>query len=650
MNFPGLSSHIHIGELRVENRIVFPAHRTNLAGKGRVSHALLHYYRERALGGCGMIVVGEFSVHPNDRPYLKMIELYDRGAFDGVRELGHAIKNEGASVFGQITHRGFQSQGAVSRRPLWGPEPIADVVHGEVCQAMEEAHIAELTEAFAQAATLLKEAGFDGVEIDVGETSLLRQFLSPLTNHRPDEYGGDLSNRLRLTVEALAAVKAAVGDGFPVGVRLCLDEIFWGALTIEESVAAARTLEEMSLVDYFGTSIGTYYNLYLTQASMHNPVGLTLERTAQLKEAVSVPVVAGNRIHTPQLAEQVLESGQADMIGWIRPLICDPHLPAKLQSGEMSDIVFCASDNQNCVGRAARLKPVACVQNPWAGREIDRPEVRVRTGPEVKRVMVIGAGPAGLEAALTAAKLGHTVTLYEREKEPGGQLRLARLGAGRQEIWNVVENLTRRLALHGVPMLMETPVDVDAILSEAPDAVIVATGSSPNPRPVPGDYSSPTVLNVWEALQHPDSVGERVILVDENGHHQATATAEFLADRGRKVDIMTSEAFVGLDLSPTGDLYLCRQRLIQKGIRFLADRILLRIDGNVLTVADKFTEEVSYMEGYDTVVLVMGNIPDETLYQRLKGKARKVLRAGDCVAPRRVDMAILEGNQAAQCI
>jgi mycofactocin system FadH/OYE family oxidoreductase 2 len=647
MKFERLLAQVAMGSLLAKNRMAFPAHRTNLAGRGWVSDALTHYYQERAKGGCGLIVVGEFSLLPNDRPYVKMIDLQDRTAREGLKKLAGTIKEEGALAFGQLTHRGFQSQGAISRLPLWGPEPVADIVHGEVCKRIEQADIAELIESFAAGAARLKEAQFDGVEIDVGETSLLRQFLSPLTNHRQDAYGGELLNRLRLTREVLLAVKAAVGEDFPIGVRLCLDEIFWGALTLDESIAAAQELERLSLVDYFASAIGTYYNLYLSQASMHSPAGLTLEKAKALKEAVSVPVLAGNRIHTPWLAEQALKDGQADMIGWIRPLICDPKLPNKILEDRLDEIVFCVSDNQNCVGRVGRLKPVACIQNPWAGREMDRPAMATPPMGKRKKVVIVGAGPAGLQAGLTAASCGHSVTIYEREKEPGGQLRLARLGAGRQEIWKVVENLTRRLKKRDVQVVTQHNVTAQMLLAESPDSIIVATGSFPHPKPVPGNYSAPTVLNAWQALRDPDSVGERVILVDENGHHQAIATAEFLADHGRKVDIMTGEPFVGMELAQTGDLYLSRQRLLSKSVTFLPDRVLLEIKGNVLTVADKFTEEVSFMEGYHTIVLVMGNVPDDTLFKELKSSVPTVVRVGDCVAPRRIDMAILEGNRAA---
>ncbi|MFH0821152.1 MAG: FAD-dependent oxidoreductase, partial [Pseudomonadota bacterium] len=507
----------------------------------------------------------------------------------------------------------------------------------------------------------LVEAGFDGIEIDVGETGILRQFLSPLTNHRTDEYGGDLPGRLRLTTEVLEAIRARIDKDIPVGIRLCLDEVFWGALAIEDATAAAEILENHGLTDFFNTAIGTYYNLHLTRASMHTPEGFTIDRVSMLKSKVNVPVFAANRLHTPELAEQVLSAGQADLIGWVRPLICDPYLPAKLASGDTDEVVHCVSDNQNCLSRTSRLKPIGCIQNPWAGREIERPagltaacsnttaptpdpcRSKTRCG---LRVMVVGAGPAGLQAALTAARLGHETVLYERESEAGGQVRLARLGAGRAAIWGVVENLTRRLRKAGVEVLTDSPMDCPAILSERPDVVIVTVGSFPDPKPIRGNYAEPMVLNVWQALRRPELVGERVLLLDGDGHHKATATAEYLADLGRKVDIMTSEPFVGMDLAGTGDLYLTRQRLLQKGVSFLPDRTVLEIDGTTLLVADKFTEKESTVTGYDTVVSIMGNIPDETLYLELKGHGMKVLRAGDCVAPRRIDMAVLEGNRA----
>ena len=605
------------------------------------------YYGQRAQGGAGLIVVGELTLHPSDRPYEKMVQLQAGADLSGLKDLARQLHQEETLLLAQLNHRGFQSHGLINRRPVWGPGALADVVHGEVSQPMGQAEIQELIDAFAQAAVRLREIGFDGVEVSLGSESLLRQFLSPLSNHRQDEFGGELPGRLRFPLAVLGAVREAVGRDFPIGVELCLDEVFYGALSLEESLSAAQEIERQGLADFFSTAIGTYYNLYLTQASMHHPPGLTLDKTAALKEAVSVPVMAGNRIRGPEEAEEVLAEGKADLIGWVRPLICDPELPNKIVEGRAGEISRCVYDNQGCVGRSAVNRSVGCIQNPWAGRELGRPAVRTPSLGQSKRVMVIGAGPGGLAAGLALAEAGCEVTIYEREAVPGGQLRLARLGAGRAEIGGVIDNLVRGLERLGVSILTGREMDEASILAEAPDGLILATGSIPRPRPVPGDYGPPGVLNVWQALDESQPVGGKILLIDEDGGHRATATAESLAGQGKQVDILTSELFVGLDLAPIGDLSGSRQRLLAGGVRFICDKIVSRIEGTKVMAADKFSGEAMVFDDYQTVVLVMGHQSDDRLYQALKGRLEAVFRVGDCVAPRKIDAAIREGSQVA---
>jgi len=643
-----LLSDILIRGLRAKNRIMFCAHRTNLAGVGTPEEALFAYYAERARGGCGIIVVGEMTLHPNDRPYEKMIEVYSAPALRELGRLADTLHAEDTLVFAQLNHRGFQSHGLISRLPTWGPEALSDVVYGEVCQKMERQEIGELVNAFAHGARRLKEAGFDGVEVSIGKDSILRQFLSPLSNFRDDEYGGDPLNRLRCAMEVLSAIRDSVGADFPVGVQLCLDEMFYGALTIGDSIAAARELERRGLADYFNTTVGTYYNTYLARASMLHPPGLTLDKVEALKRAVGLPVIAGDFITIPEMAETVLMEDKADLIGLIRPLICDPQAPQKIARDDSEAIIRCVYDNQNCVGRAARNKPVGCIQNPRVGFE--HSYVAPTVAGVRRRVAIVGAGPAGLKAAAVAAARGHQVTVYEREDVPGGQVRLARRAPGREEIGGVVDNLLRELVRLDAEILTGREMTAQSVLAEKPDVIIVATGSAPDPRPIPGDYSPPHVLNIRQVLEESYPVGDTAILIDQDGGFRSLPTAEFLLDQGKRVDILTGELFVGIDLATTGDLYTVRQRLLQKGARFICDQVAVRIDKRVLTALGMYTEDSIVYDGYDTIVIAMGAVAEDSLYRQLKSAGVEVYRVGDCVAPRGIGSAISEAARIAASV
>ena len=439
MMFPLLFSPLELGHITLPNRICFLAHRTNLARDGRISDRLSAYYERRAKGGCGLIILGEISIHPHDRPYEAMIEAYHPEARRDLIGLSDRLHNYGTRVFAQITHHGFQSSGAISREPIWGPSALCDIVHGETAKAMEQEDMKILLKAFAEAAVMAREGGMDGIEIDMGPESLLRQFLSPLSNYRRDEYGGGLENRIRFPLQAVESVRQAVGQDFTVGIRLCVDEkLPWGGIQVTESLQFAQQFTSGGHVDFIGVSIGTYYNLHLVLASMHTPLGLTVDLAEQVTKHVNVPVMASYLIHSPQRAEDILSEGKADMAGFVRPLICDPDFPIKARNNRPEDIRYCVRDNKGCVGRVTQLRTIGCIQNPEAGREGEvrgqRSEVRaeenpncnsclnpeLRTSNVAKRVMVIGAGPAGLEAARAARERGHEVKVYERMERVGG--------------------------------------------------------------------------------------------------------------------------------------------------------------------------------------------------------------------------------------
>lgn len=636
--------------ITLPNRACFLAHRTNFSKLGELNERHISYYARRASGGCGMITVGELCIHPDNRPWESMINFYDSAVEKSFKRLTDSIRARGAVVFAQLNHHGFQSSGAITRKEVWGPSANSDISFGEVSKAMEPEDIRVVADAFSKAAMIARNAGFDGIEIDMGAESLLRQFLSPLTNHRQDEYGGSIENRMRFPIRVLEDIKRTAGDDFTVGIRLCADEKFWGAITPEESVQFAKVFEERGLADFFNVTVGTYYNLHLYMASMHTPFGFTLDALEQIKNAVKIPVIASHQVSSPDMAEKIIGKGQADAVGFIRNLICDPDMLLKAREQRTKDIRYCVRDNRGCIGRINNKKSLGCIQNPEVGYEYLKEKKEGGRPFAEKRVIVIGAGPAGLEAARTAGERGHSVKIFESSLSIGGQIKLIKKRPKRRRMGAVITYLERMIEKLEIPVITGTEADVEMILNEQPDAVVIATGSRPRNKPVPGEYSPPGVLNVWEVLKGVYPVGDKVLFIDENGGHHAASTVEYLADRGKSVHMITGELFIGIELSPIGDLSLTRQRLLQKGVAFTSDLRVKRIESQKVECADIYTNRPVLLEGYDTIVLDMGNRSDDKLYKDLKGKVKELYRVGDCVAPRGIDMAFREGRMTGELI
>ena len=645
MQFPHLFSPLEIGRVTVPNRISFSAHLTNLAVDGLPTERLTHYLEARARGGAGLIITEEQSVHPSDRAYEHLIEAFKPEVVPHYKQLTRAIHVYDTRIFAQINHNGQQCSGSLSRLPVWAPSAIPDVMYRETPKVMELEDIREVQEHFALAATHVREGGFDGVELQFGHSSLARQFMSCLTNFRSDEYGGDFENHMRFALETVAAVREAVGADFTVGVRLCADEMIPGGLTLEDAKQVAQRLQTTGHLDYFNLTLATFYNLYLVGGPMHLPLGYTVPLAAGIKEAVELPVFATGRINDPALAERVLADGQADMIGVVRGQIADPDWARKTREGRTEEIRYCIACNQNCYGRVGLNKTIGCVQNPAVGAEATEGERHLRPALRKKRVMVVGGGPAGMWAAKIATLRGHDVTLYDQGEELGGQVLLAAKGAGREEFGVIARNERNQLAHLEVPLKLGVEVTAEMVLEQQPDAVIVATGSRPKACPVAG-ADGPDIFNVWQVLSGEAALGERVLLIDYDGHHQATATAEFLAELGKTVHVVTSALFVGSDLGPSQDLYLSRQRLMQKGVTLTPDFAVMEIKGLEVHGFDVYSNVWGVLSGYDSIVTAMGNDACDGLYFALKGKVPELVRVGDCVAPRKVDMAIYEGYMA----
>lgn len=648
--YPLLFSPLRVGPVTLSNRIVFAAHLTNYAEEGLPTEQHAAYYEARAAGGAGLVITEEHSVHPTDWPYEKLVHGFDPAVIPGYRRITDRVHRHGTPVFAQINHNGGQGTGMYSRLPVWAPSPVADPLFREVPQAVDEFQIAEIIAGYATVAAHCAEGGFDGVELQCSHSSIVRGFLSPATNLRTDGYGGSLERRARLLLEILSAVREALGPKLAIGVRLCGDELIDGGTTIGEAVTVARMVEDQGCADYVNTSIGVATaTLFMIEASMHVPPGYASFIPSAFRDAISLPVVGGGRYKDPAQAERALRAGHCDLIGVVRGQIADPEFASKARSGRAESIRLCLSCNQECVGRMGLNRWLGCIENPRAGREA---EVALRPTPgsdSRRRVVVVGAGPAGLQAAIAAATGGHEVLVLERASEPGGQIRLAARVPNRAELGDLVRNQVAQSRELGVELRLSAEASLATVVQERPDAVIVATGSRPErpwwaSGPAP---DAPRFADVVEVLDGSASPSGRVLVVDELGFHQATSVAELLADRGCAVEITTPAMVVGQDLGITLDLEGFNMRAAARRIVQSTDRVVMALEPGAVTLLHHPTGTTE-QRPVDWVVLAGPPAPDDRLYRELRegAPALEVRRVGDCVAPRRAHAAVIEGERA----
>src|SRR5512137_1578731 len=472
MMFQYLFSPLKIGRVEVKNRLSFQPHLTNFAESSLPSERHKHYWGERSKGGVGLIITEEMSVHPTDRAYEKLIDAFHREVIPGFRKITDHVHQYGTTMFAQLNHNGQQCDGSLSRLPVFAPSPVPDPLFREIPKEMEPEDIEEVARYFAKSAVHVREGGFDGIELQFGHSSLARQFLSPLTNFRTDEYGGSLENRMRAPLQFITAVRRAVGNDFTLGIRMCADEMIPGGLDLAQVQEICARFEASGLIDFMDLSIATFYNLYLVEGSMHTPLGYTIPLAAGMREKLKIPVFCTGRINDPTMAERVLASGQADMIGMCRALICDPYLPKKAFEGRLEDIRYCIGDNQGCIGRMGVNKLLGCIQNPAVGKEKEWGEGTLEKASVQKKVTIVGGGPAGMWASKMAGRRGHKVTLYDRNGNLGGQVLTAMKGAGRDEFGVIIRNEKDQVDKAGARVKLGVEMTTDKVLAEKPDVVI----------------------------------------------------------------------------------------------------------------------------------------------------------------------------------
>ncbi|MER2601754.1 MAG: NAD(P)-binding protein, partial [Candidatus Competibacter phosphatis] len=431
----GLCAPLSLGGKTAPNRFVFAAHQTNFATHNRFTERHVAYYETRAAGGAGTIVLEGSVVHPSDWPYEYAIFGYEAAVVDGYRQIADALHRHGALALAHLTHGGMQGSSHYSQLPLWAPSPVSEVNSRELPQAMDADDIAAVIQGFRQAARYARDGGLDGVELNAGQDSLIRQFLSPLTNQRGDDYGGSLDNRLRFARQIIENVRDELGRDAIVGLRLAGDEYApWAGIKPEDAAEIARCLTSDGLLDFISVTSGSIYTGHLTRPGLYQPPGFAVHLAAGIKAAVALPVFAQGSIVDPEMAAALLADGKADAVEMTRALIADPDLPHKWREGRAADIRPCLLANQDNIIGLVQNPRLSCANNPVAGYEHEAEFAPLKSARTPHRVLVVGGGPAGLETARVAALRGHDVTLYERESRLGGAIRLAAAAPGRERL------------------------------------------------------------------------------------------------------------------------------------------------------------------------------------------------------------------------
>lgn len=640
-----------VGSLVLRNRIVSTAHSTGLTDGTRIGDALIAYYAARARGGVGLIITGSTSVHPSSSSRLKpALANWNDGVIAPYRRLAAAVHAHGGRIFAQLNHAGALSGSGGPFGSTVAPSAIEPEIAAETARALSLAEIEELVAAFAAAAARVREGGLDGIELHGGHGNLIQQFLSPHTNRREDRFGGPLENRLRFAVAVAGAVRRAVGDDFPVGLRLSAEEDYADGLFLDETTEIAARLVAAGRLDYVSVTSGSdtqAASLPRHYAPMYLRAGHMRRLSRPVRDSVTVPVLLAGRITDPRDAEAILAAGDADLIGMTRALIADRDLPAKARRGDLDAIRYCVGANEGCLGRLFRGQAITCIQDPTSAREHELGDLPPAGRPG--HVVVAGAGVAGLEAARVAALRGHRVTVLERAAEPGGQLVLARRCPGREEIGAVADNLLR--AVGRLPIELRTGVEatVGGVLALAPDAVVVATGSAAF-LPPGLDDGYDRLVSARDALEGA-MVGDPCIVYDTRGDMVGPTTAEFLARAGRRVTLVTSQRAFGQKIEPM-TLRLLHERLLACGVDILADHGVAALTPEGVVLRHTVSGAERLLPGIASVVAATGARPRDALKAGLAAArpGLPVHLVGDARSPRHIEAAIHDGHMTGRSL
>lgn len=669
-----------IGDLTLKNRIFSSSHAPGYNTDGTPNERYVAYHEEKARGGIGLTMIGGSSnVSPDSASLWGQMYFGADAIIDPLAAMTDRVHAHGAAVMCQITHMGRRN---VSNDGDWlptiAPSPIREPMHRGWPKQMEKSDIRRVVADFAAAAVRARAGGLDGIEL-CATSHLIDQFWTPLANHRTDEYGGSLDNRLRFTFEVLDAIRIAIGTDLLVGIRMIADEDQIGGLSREESAEIAQRLATSRLLDFINvasSSLATEEGLSKAIPPSGTPLMPFVSLAASIKAEIDLPVLHATRITDLASARHAISSGLIDLAGMTRAHIADPHIVAKLERGEADRIRVCVGASF-CINRLHQGLESVCIQNPATGREIHIPQLVTPSGSAGVKAVVVGAGPGGLESARVLAARGHDVVLFEAQDRVGGQVVLAARASERQsELLGITGWLEREVEHAGVDVRLGTPVDAADILAEAPAVVVVATGGWPDAGFLTS--GADLVSSGWDVLGgHVDPTG-RVLLYDGHGGENAPSVAEYLSERGvTDIEFVTPDRLVAQDLAATtGPAYL--EMLYDAGVAMTPDHALVRVEraadgAGLAAVLRNIHTRREHVRIVDHVVFEHGVVPDDNLYVSLRDRSTNggvldiaaltagqpqptqsngyaLFRVGDAVASRTIAAAIYEARRLCQSL
>ncbi len=658
---------IKVGQMELKNRIVMPAMHYLSSWEGMLLPHHTDYFVERAKGGAALIIIGGCTIDETSGA-VNMISARDDKFIPGLAALAKAVQGQGAKIAAQLYHAGRYSHSLLmGGRQSISSSPMRSKFTGETPRELSIPEIQQVQKNYAVAAGRIKRAGFDAVEVIASAGYLISQFLSPLVNRRLDEYGGDYENRMRFGLEVAREIRKEVGPDFPIIFRVAGNEFMEGGLENKESQVFCKELEKAG-VDMINVT-GGWHETRVPQITMGLPRGGFTYLAQGIKQAVSIPVMACNRINDPFLADQILRDGQADLIGFARGLIADPELPNKALGGRVDEINYCIACNQGCFDPIFDQKPQTCLVNARAGAE---GKLTLEPAKRKKKIMIIGGGPAGLETARVAALRGHEVCLYEKNEKLGGQLPLAAVPPGRGEFLVFVEYLEKQMEKLKVAVHTRTEVTPFHVELEKPDAVIVATGAEPLVPEIKG-VDRPNVVLAWDVLSGKVDTGKEVVII--GGGAVGLETALFLARKGtidaetlyflmfnqaerletlnsllyrglKRITVVEMLKKIGQDIG-TSTRWTILQDLARLGVKTMTNTRAKEITAAGVIVEREGDEML--IPG-DTVAVAAGAKPVNSLYERIKSQVQEVYLIGDAKTPRKALEAVAEGLEVGRTV